>query len=90
MTRAGQPPDDLYTEVDAARAVYRGLIVVGHRLSVEAGEMVWAVPGASYAYQSSLTHDGRFSVAHAPTQARLLALQRRFQRMKQNQEATAP
>lgn len=82
LTGAGQHADRIFAEVDAARAVYQGLLIVGHRRSVEVGEMVWAVPGRTWAYQDVLANaDPRFSVASAPSAARLQQMQRNYLRL---------
>lgn len=57
----------LFAPVDKARAVFRGVMVVGHRRSVEVGEMVWALPGRSWAYGADLEKaDPGFTVVAAP------------------------
>ena len=62
----------LHAPVDAARAVFRGLVVVGHRRSIEAGEMFWALPGGQFAHGERLkVVDPTFTVIDAPSMAYL-------------------
>jgi hypothetical protein len=66
----------LHMPVDAARAVFRGLVLIGHRRSARAGHMFWALPGRGFADASTLTqHDPHFRVLNAPTAGELITLQ---------------
>ena len=57
----------LHAPVDAARAVWRGLVLVGHRRSVDAGHMFWALPGRGFADGVTLKqHDAAFHVIGEP------------------------
>ena len=58
----------ILTPIDKARAVFRGLVVVGHRRSVEAGEMYWALPGGQFAHGARLASlDPTFAVVDEPS-----------------------
>ncbi len=58
----------LHAPVDAARAAFRGLVVVGHRRSIEAGEMLWALPGGQFAHAEHLVSvDPAFTVIESPS-----------------------
>ena len=60
----------LYATVDAARCVFRGMVLTGHRESLVAGEMYWALPGGVRMHGSSLmTEDPAFQVVAAPSSA---------------------
>ena len=61
--------------VDKARAIFRGLSLVGHRRSVETAEMCWALPGRNWTYGSDLARDPTFEVVQAPTKETLTQLQ---------------
>jgi len=66
----------LHQPVDKARAVFRGLVLIGHRRSVRAGHMFWALPGRGFADAVTLTqHDQHFRVINAPTAGDLITLQ---------------
>jgi hypothetical protein len=66
----------LHQPVDKARAVFRGLVLIGHRRSVRAGHMFWALPGRGFADAVTLTqHDQHFRVINAPTAGELITLQ---------------
>lgn len=66
----------LHQPVDKARAVFRGLVLIGHRRSVRAGHMFWALPGRGFADGITLTqHDQHFRVINAPTAGELITLQ---------------
>lgn len=57
-----------YAPIDLARAVYRGLVVVGHRWSATAGEMFWALPGGAYLPAAALkANDPFFRVITEPS-----------------------
>lgn len=57
----------LHAPVDTARAVWRGLVLVGHRRSIQAGHMFWALPGGSFADRVTLTqYDASFHVIGEP------------------------
>ena len=57
----------LHQPVDGARAVWRGLVLTGHRRSIEAGHMFWALPGRGFADGITLKqHDPSFSVIKEP------------------------
>lgn len=57
----------LHAPVDQARAVWRGLVLVGHRRSIQAGHMFWALPGRGFADGVTLTqHDPSFHVIGEP------------------------
>jgi len=65
-----------HAPVDRARAVFRGLVLVGHRRSIVAGHMFWALPGRGFADGVTLTqHDQHFHVISAPTAGELITLQ---------------
>ena len=80
----GKPVDDAsdYAEaayngaVDKARAVFRGMVLVGHRASFAAGTMFWAIPGSQLPYHASTLKalDRHFRVIDAPTDGELAAL----------------
>lgn len=58
----------LHGPVDSARAVWRGLALVGHRRSIQAGHMFWALPGRGFADGITLKqYDPHFQVLNAPT-----------------------
>lgn len=60
----------LLAPVDNARAVFWGQVIVGHRRSVEVGDMCWALPGRGWAYASTLLlNDPAFTVLAAPSAA---------------------
>jgi hypothetical protein len=62
--------------VDIARAVFRGMVLVGHRRSIEVGHMFWALPGRGFADGITLKkHDPHFRVINAPRAVELLTLQ---------------
>lgn len=62
--------------VDNARAVWRGLVLVGHRRSIKAGHMFWALPGRGFADGITLKqHDPAFYVIDEPSKARLVGQQ---------------
>ena len=64
--------DRLYEAVDAGRAVWRGLVLIGHRRSIRAGHMFWALPGGDFADgKALLTSDRGFNVIWAPTPRQL-------------------
>lgn len=66
----------LHLPVDRARAVFRGLVLIGHRRSVKVGHMFWALPGRGFADAVTLTqHDQHFRVINAPTAGELITLQ---------------
>jgi hypothetical protein len=66
----------LHVPVDKARAVFRGLVLVGHRRSAQVGHMFWALPGRGFADAVTLTqHDKHFRVIARPTDAELITLQ---------------
>lgn len=66
----------LHAPVDCARAVWRGLVLVGHRRSIQAGHMFWALPGRGFADGVTLRqHDPSFTVLTAPTSAQLIEQQ---------------
>lgn len=66
-----------YKPVDSAMAVYLGQVLVGHRASVPAGEMFWALPGRQRADSATLkARDPGFRVIAAPTVHTLLRLKR--------------
>lgn len=66
----------VHLPVDKARAVFRGLVLVGHRRSVQVGHMFWALPGLGFADAITLTqHDQHFRVLNAPTAGELITLQ---------------
>lgn len=66
----------LAVPVDKARAVFRGLVLVGHRRSIRTGHMFWALPGRGFADGVTLTeHDQHFRVINAPTAGELITLQ---------------
>lgn len=53
--------------VDNARASFKGLALVGHRSSIEQGEMHWALPGGGVAWGVELAlEDKDFRVIDAP------------------------
>jgi hypothetical protein len=63
-------------DVDKARAVFRGLVLVGHRRSIQVGHMFWALPGRGFADAVTLTqHDPHFRVINGPTAGDLMTLQ---------------
>ena len=63
----------LHAPVDGARAVWRGLVLVGHRRSVKAGHMFWALPGRGFADGITLKqHDPAFHVIGEPSKAWLI------------------
>lgn len=69
-----------YAPVDAARAVYLGLVVVGHRMSAAVGAMFWALPGRSAADSQSLALlDPRFNVINQPDADALAKLSKKAQ-----------
>lgn len=58
----------LFAPVDGARAVWNGLVLIGHRSSVMAGRMIWAVPGGASRETPSLeVTDPAFCVIKAPS-----------------------
>lgn len=60
--------DTLHRAVDRARAVWRGQVLVGHRRSIQAGHMFWALPGRDFANGQALRQDDpAFHVIAAPT-----------------------
>jgi hypothetical protein len=62
--------------VDRARAVWRGLVLVGHRRSIEAGCMFWALPGRGFADGITLKNDDPlFHVIAAPSEFQLVEQQ---------------
>lgn len=66
----------VYEPIDAALAVWRGLILIGHRRSIEAGLMFWALPGRGFADGITLKmHDSEFRVIFAPTTEHLVNVQ---------------
>lgn len=66
----------LHAPVDAARAVFRGLVLVGHRRSIRAGHMFWALPGRGFADAGTLTqHDQHFRVISRPADGQLITAQ---------------
>lgn len=88
MTR---PTAELWSEVlwrlsrpvDRARAVFRGVLLVGHRRSIEVGEMCWALPGRSWAYGTDLEKaDPGFTVVAAPTREHLQDTQLNYLSMR--------
>jgi hypothetical protein len=69
----------VFAHVDRARAVCFGLLLVGHRRSIETGEMCWALPGRGWAYGSDLARrDPTFAVVNAPNRETLTQLQARL------------
>jgi hypothetical protein len=57
----------LHLPVDSARAVWRGLVLVGHRRSIQAGHMFWALPGRGFAEAITLKqYDPAFQVLNQP------------------------
>lgn len=63
----------LHAPVDAARAVWRGLVLVGHRRSILAGHMFWALPGRGFADGITLKqYDPAFTVLVEPAKAWLI------------------
>ena len=73
----------LHAPTDNARAVWHGLVLVGHRRSVEAGEMVWALPGRQWAYQATLARDKDFTVLAAPSTEYLLTQRQALKELPQ-------
>jgi hypothetical protein len=66
----------VFEPVDSARAVYRGMVLVGHRRSIPAGTMFWALPGRGFATTQSLrAGDPMFQVLIAPSDAGLVEQQ---------------
>jgi hypothetical protein len=63
----------VYAPVDQARAVWRGLVLVGHRRSLEVGHMFWALPGRGFADGVTLRqYDPQFRVICEPTKQQLI------------------
>ena len=66
----------LHAPIDASRAVWRGLVLTGHRRSVEAGFMFWALPGRGFADGITLEQsDPAFTVLRSPSTAQLVEQQ---------------
>lgn len=60
-------------KVDAARAMWRGMTIVGHRDSLNAGRMIWAIPGGMQATTFELhAIYGDMKVFNAPHESELL------------------
>lgn len=75
---------DLFQPVDSARAVFRGLVLVGHQRSIQAGHMFWALPGRGFADGVTLRQaDPMFRVINQLYTADLVALQPRLQELTQ-------
>ena len=63
----------LFAPVDKAFANFRGLTLIGHRRSVQAGYMSWAMLGGGYADSAVLKQlDPNFHVLAQPTEQYLL------------------
>lgn len=74
----------LYTPVDKARAVWRGLVLVGHRRSIPAGHMFWALPGRGFADGITLKqHDPAFHVISEPEKTWIVDQQPVFKELTQ-------
>lgn len=63
----------LHSPTDGARAVWHGQVLVGHRRSIEAGCMFWALPGGEFADGHTLLQtDPHFHILAAPSMADLV------------------
>jgi hypothetical protein len=58
--------EELFGPVDRARALYLEYKLVGHRSSVDCGEMIWALPGGGVASTRNLREIDSALVVNEP------------------------
>jgi hypothetical protein len=75
----------LYRRVESAQALFKGHVLMGHRASISAGSMYWALPGRAHAHTSTLrTEDPGFRVLSEPDSGWLVNAAARAKKLESN------